>query len=157
MKPHRLLVIVVLLSLRPCISAAQTTTIPLELNPAGLIVHMQINGKDATMIVDTGSTITVLSDRLIKHNPQIKKMSINTPAGPMNAPLKTADLCFGSVLVNNINVLAVDMTPVSQRAGIQIDGLLGLNVLTSQHGTFQIDLRSQSLVLGVRQNASAHF
>jgi predicted aspartyl protease len=158
MKPHRLFLIVVSLCLWPCISTAQTATIPLELNPAGLMVHIHINGKDATMIVDTGSAITVLSDRLIKDQPQIKKMSINTPTGSVSASLKTADLCFGPVLVKSANVLAMDMKPVSRRAGVEIDGLLGLNVLTSQQGAFQIDLRTQALILGARrQNANVHF
>jgi predicted aspartyl protease len=129
-------------------SAAQTTTIPLELDPAGLMVHIQINGQDATVMVDTGSAITVLSDRLMKDRPQIRKMSINTPIGAVNAALKMADLSFGPLMVKGVNVLVVDMKPVSRRAGADIDGLLGLNVLTSQQGAFQIDLKARSLILG---------
>jgi predicted aspartyl protease len=146
---------IVLLCLWPNVSNAQSTTIPLDLNPAGLMVHIQINGKDATMLVDTGSAITTLSDRLIKDRPKIKRMSINTPAGVVDALLKTADLRLGAIVMNGVNVLAVDMKPVSQRAGVEIDGLLGLNALTSQ-GAFQIDLKTQSLVLGAH-NPDASF
>jgi predicted aspartyl protease len=117
--------------------------IPIELNPAGLIVHATINGHPANLIVDTGAVVTTVNPSFLENNAATETISLNTAAGATNVGVHSASVVVGTQQVTT-RVLALDTREVSARAGIQIDGFLGLNVL-AHSGRFAIDVQKRTL------------
>jgi len=122
------------------------TILPIELNPAGILVHTKINGVDATLIIDTGAPVTVVSPRFVKGIPVKQKININTGDGLVRATVRSAEIGLASESAN-VTVVAMPIDNVSERAGTKIDGFLGMNVL-GKKGSFRLDLKAKTLTLG---------
>lgn len=104
------------------------------------IVEVLINGSvPANLIVDTGATMVVLSDRLgrrlgINRNPDLPEIEMSTAGGKVSAPLFVLD----SLKIGSAEVLNVEATTNPYMGGM--DGLLGMSFL----GEFKVEMDRQN-------------
>jgi clan AA aspartic protease (TIGR02281 family) len=113
-------------------------TIPVKPHGQGhFIVEVQINGNiKANLIVDTGATMVILSDRLgeilkVKDNKDLPTMSFNTAGGKVETPL----FILESLKVGNAEVFGLEASTNPNFNG-KVDGLLGMSFL----GEFKLEM-----------------
>jgi len=125
--------------------------IPFEYSRAfGLmLIKVEVNGKPALMVLDTGSNETIVSPRLVivrqldlKYAVSIAKGSGYTGTGVF----ATAVLKVGSLSPKNCQILVVDLSDLSKSLGQEVDGILGMSVL-KEFEIVTVDLRHHKLVL----------
>jgi predicted aspartyl protease len=125
--------------------------IPFEYSRAfGLmLVRVEVNGKPAVMVLDTGSNETIVSPRLVivkqlgsKDAVAMAKGSGYSGAGVV----ATAFLTIGPLNPKNCQILVVDLSGLSKTLGQQVDGILGMSVL-KEFEIVSVDLRRHKLVL----------
>lgn len=119
-------------------------TVPVRFAGRAAIVSALLNHNvNASLIIDTGATVTVISRRLA-NNLSIRPtgtMLGHTVGGPIAAPVaRLASLKIGAAEVNELSVIVHDFSP-----NPSIDGLLGMDFL----GQFQVSLDSQKQLLGL--------
>ena len=137
------------------IAQAQTITVPIEIvpEPKAIFVMAEINGHKVRLLVDTGSLATLalparagLTEGDLHQSTIVKAYDAHT-SRPL--PLVNADVRLGNVLFR-VPVMFDDNLKLPSELG-EIDGLLGLNVLT-QFDSFRIDQKSHTLELsGLRK------
>jgi hypothetical protein len=127
------------------------TIVPLELNSRfGLIVlKVDLDGEPATFVLDTGSSRTILSTRLV-HNrlPSAPKVTSSKGSGYVGSAIAVkATLKIGETVWRDHDFLAMDDLPeISQSLGQKIDGILGQDLLRD-FKTVEIDFRNRRLAL----------
>jgi clan AA aspartic protease (TIGR02281 family) len=100
------------------------------------VVQVLLNGSvTADLIVDTGATMIVLSDRVgerlgIYHNSHLPKIDLNTAGGKVKAPLFVLD----SLKLGEAEISHVEATTNPHMEGM--DGLLGMAFL----GEFKVEM-----------------
>ena len=100
-------------------------------NRAGdyLLVPVQIEGKKRLFAVDTGCSCTVLDKTLISGDP-IKIATIGTTSGVGQIKLYgLSGATIGNIPLVVDQVAALDLKPIQELAGLQIEGLLGMDFL----------------------------
>ena len=127
------------------------TILPLELNSRfGLILlKVQIDGKPATFVLDTGSSRTILSTRFDTHRlPSSPKVTSSKGSGYVGSAISVkVTLKIGEHLWPDHDFLAMnDFPEISQSVGQKIDGILGQDVLR-EFKTVEIDFRHRRLTL----------
>lgn len=120
---------------------------------AAILARVEVNGKPAVMIVDTGSSRTFVS-------PRIAGLDVGTLQGRAHiqegsgvageARWGKATLGFGPHVFRNHRVVVLDLQDVSRSLGQEIDGLLGQDVL-SQFERVVIDFKKRKIALGTRR------
>lgn len=120
---------------------AITHVIKAKTAPGGhYVVEVLINGSiRANLIVDTGATMVVLSDRLgqrlgVNYNSDLPKIGMSTAGGKVEAPLFVLD----SLKIGSAEVLNVETTTNPHMEGM--DGLLGMSFL----GEFKVEMDRQN-------------
>lgn len=104
------------------------------------VVEVLLNGSvPANLIVDTGATMVVLSDRIAKslgvyHNSQLPKIEMSTAGGKVEAPLFVLD----SLKLGDAEVFAVEASTNPHMEGM--DGLLGMTFLSE----FKVEMDRQN-------------
>jgi clan AA aspartic protease (TIGR02281 family) len=104
------------------------------------VVEVIINGSiTANLMVDTGATMVVLSDRIGKRlgvhpNSDLPKIGMNTAGGKVEAPL----FVLNSLKIGSAEVLNVETTTNPYMG--DMDGLLGMSFL----GEFKMEMDRQS-------------
>ena len=113
-----------------------------------MLIRVEVNGKPAVMVLDTGSNETIVSPRLVivkqlssKDGVVMAKGSGYSGAGVV----ATAFLTIGP-LNQNCEILVVDLSGLSKTLGQQVDGTLGTSVL-KEFEIVSVDLRHHKLVL----------
>lgn len=99
-----------------------------------LIAECRLNGVPCNLIVDTAASHTTFDLKFIKkHFPDLPLQDIRmTPGSNVNMtprlfPLKSFSV--GGLLVNDFYGFALDITSIQNNAGMQVDGILGINYL----------------------------
>ena len=124
-----------LLAFMPCHAYAQEkpqkVILPIHATPQGNVLYIEtkLNGKPATLLLDTGSTVSLCDWRICG-----------------KAQKATASLELGSWHTESEEVLPKDLSSISLQAGIRVDGVLGL--LTMVHFrciTFNFEHRTLEL------------
>lgn len=94
----------------------QKIVLPFHATPQGnaLYIETKLNGKPATLLLDTGSTVSLCDWKVCG-----------------KVPKATASLELGSWHTDSEDVRPRDLSSVSLQAGIRVDGVLGL--LTMAH------------------------
>lgn len=89
----------------------QKIVLAIHATPQGnaLYIETKLNGKPATLLLDTGSTVSLCDWKLCG-----------------KAPKATASLELGSWHTDSEDVRPRDLSSVSLQAGIRVDGVLGL-------------------------------
>jgi hypothetical protein len=129
-----------------------TTIVHLALNSRfGLVLlSAEVNGEPATLVLDTGSSRTILHTRFIhtRRLPSAPKLAPSKGSGYVGSavPIKTT-LKIGDILWRDHEFLAMDDLPeISQSLGQRIDGILGQDLLRDFQ-SIEIDFRNHRLVL----------
>lgn len=119
----------------PCHAYAQEkpqkVILPIHATPQGNVLYIEtkLNGKPATLLLDTGSTVSLCDWKICG-----------------KAQKATASLELGSWHTDSEEVLPKDLSSISLQAGMRVDGVLGL--LTMVHFrrmTFNFEHRTLEL------------
>ena len=125
--------------------------IPFEYSRAfGLmLIKVEVNGKPAVMVLDTGSNETIVSPRLVIVKQLSSKEAVAMAKGSGysgTGVIATAFLSIGPVNPRNCQILVVDLSALSKTLGQEVDGILGMSVL-KEFEIVSVDLRHHKLVL----------
>ena len=125
--------------------------IPFEYSRAfGLmLIKVEVNGKPAVMVLDTGSNETIVSPRLVIVKQLSSKDAVAMAKGSGYSGagvVATAFLTIGPLNPKNCEILVVDMSGLSKTLGQQVDGILGMSVL-KEFEIVSVDLRHHKLIL----------
>ncbi|GJL62602.1 MAG: hypothetical protein NPIRA04_12560 [Nitrospirales bacterium] len=143
-------------------SKKQTTTVtsdfeedvivPLEKIGGGWIIAVELNGLySANLLVDTGATVTSLSENLafdmgLTADPRYAPISAETANGTTTAWLtQVQTIRSGEAELKNLQVAILDFSNLSQK---NISGLLGLNFLNNFE--WQLDPEHERLILKLK-------
>ena len=123
--------------------------VPLEKKGGGWIIQVELNGMyDANLIVDTGATITSLSEELafdmgLTPNPNATPISAQTANGTTTAWLThVRTIRSGDAELENFRVAILDFSNLSKG---KVHGLLGLNFLNNFD--WRLDQQNEALIL----------
>jgi hypothetical protein len=126
--------------------------IPFEVsrNFGAILIRAQVNRLPATLVVDTGSSHTILSSELL----QVRPMALEHPDAPAKgsgyvgrAGWAKANLEIGTRTWPDRKVLVMDdFQDLSKSMKQRVDGILGEDVLKEFHSVL-IDYRHHRLVL----------
>ena len=124
-----------------------TITVPVVMNGASVIVPVMFNGGlKANLALDTGATITVVSQRIASHLAlrALGASKVGTVGGVITVPLaRLRSLKVGEAEVHDLVVSIHDFS-----TDPRIEGLLGLDFL--KHFHVSLDARRGLLILGRR-------
>lgn len=134
------------------IKADPPTGIPFEMNRdfGSILISAQVNGRPATLIVDTGSSRTILSVEVLKVNPH----TLENAEGPRQGSglVGTAAWAKATVEVGTLKwpdrkVLVMDdFQNISNNMKKRVDGILGQDILR-EFDLVIIDFKHHRLVL----------
>jgi len=122
----------------------QSTSYSIPVKPHGdghFIVEVQINGNvKANLMVDTGATMVILSERLgeqlgIDNKKDFPSMSFNTAGGKVESPLFVLE----SLKIGKAEVFGLEASTNPNFKGA-VDGLLGMSFL----GEFKVEIDRES-------------
>jgi clan AA aspartic protease (TIGR02281 family) len=113
-----------------------------------IIVTAQLNNKvNASMLVDTGAGVTVISDSLAKKlgidREELKQTIELSVAGGHRLSAKF--ILLDSVKIGDIEAKKVEAAIIEGTPSKGVDGLLGMNFL--KHFSFRIDTEAQKIIL----------
>jgi len=115
-----------------------------------ILVRVEVNGRPAVLIVDTGSSQTIISSEL--GDVATRALRENGVYGHKGSGLtgagvfKTATLRVGAITWRDHRVIVMDMHELSKSLEQEIDGLLGMDFL-SEFGLVVIDSKHHKLIL----------
>jgi predicted aspartyl protease len=126
--------------------------VPFELNRqfGSILVRVHVNGKPAVLLVDTGSSHTLLSADILRVNP----LFLERAAAPVKgsgligiAGWTTATIDLGTISWSNRKVLVMnEFREISKSMKQRVDGILGEDVL-NEFTSVAIDFKNRRLVL----------
>jgi len=114
-----------------------------------MLIKVEVNGKPAVMVLDTGSNETIVSPKLVivKQLDLTHAVSMGKGSGYSGTGVfATAVLKVGSLSPKNCQILVVDLSDLSKSLGQEVDGILGMSVL-KEFEIVTVDLRHHKLVL----------
>ena len=125
--------------------------VPFEFSRAyGLmLIKVEVNGKLAQMVLDTGSNETIVSPRLVIVKQLALKPAVSMAKGSGysgTGVIATAFVKLGALNPKNCQILVVDLSDLSKSLGQDVDGVLGMSVL-KEFEIVTVDLRHHKLVL----------
>ena len=126
--------------------------IPIELTSrfSLVLVRLEVNGRPATLVVDTGSSHTILSTQFL----QLKRLDSDVGANPSkgsglvgNAAWIKATVKAGNEVWRDHEFLAMGVLPdISKAVGQKIDGIVGEDIL-KEFAVVEIDFKHRRLFL----------
>lgn len=128
------------------------TVLSLERSPhfGAILVSVQVNGKPAVLILDTGSNTTILSPEICgleaARLPRAERPRKGT-GFVGDGRWGQATLTIGTVVWKNKRVLVVDTKDISRATQRKIDGILGQDIL-DDFKYVEINLEAKRLTLG---------
>jgi tetratricopeptide (TPR) repeat protein len=135
--------------------ADSTLSLPLRLTSSGFLSgEVELEGIDATLnfIVDTGASISVISDRVAQIDPvkryvRDEKMRVVGSAGITDdvPTFMLPRLTFGKNSRHDITAVALDLDIINEASGFEQAGILGGNFLKNYRLTF--DFKNSKLLL----------
>jgi len=126
--------------------------IPFELNRqfGSILIEVQVDGHAAWLLVDTGSSHTVLSADLLEISPLFfKRAKVRVRGSGLTgtAGWATATIDLGTIQWTNRKVLVMkDFREISDSLRQRVDGILGEDLL-NEFTSVVIDFKSHRLIL----------
>lgn len=120
-----------------------------EASQAAILVRGLADGKPVVLILDTGSSQTILAHDLVRLAPGALDASRFATEGPgmnANGRYTEANLELAGRLWRNRTVVGMNLDEVSKAYGRRIDGLLGQDLLR-EFDRVTIDFRSKRILL----------
>jgi predicted aspartyl protease len=114
-----------------------------------MLIKVEVNGKPAVMVLDTGSNETIVSPSLVIVKQLSSKDAVRMAKGSGysgTGVIATASLSIGPLNPKNCQILVVDLSDLSKTLGQEVDGILGMSVL-KEFEFVTVDLRHRKLVL----------
>lgn len=140
--------IALLLLLAP-LAAADEIELPFELHPRyrGIFINVQIGGRDAWMLVDTGAGSTFVRASLVGIGEAgIARARFRSDIGVEIAHVRLDAWLQLGTWRREVKVGAANLTPLSERYGRTVDGVLGQDVLR-HFSRVTIDFEAKKLIL----------
>jgi hypothetical protein len=127
------------------------TVVPIERSPnfEMILVSVQVNGRPAVLILDTGSNTTILSPEISELNPAHLAHAAPPRKGTgfvEDGRWGQATLTIGTTVWKDKRVLVVDTKEVSLAVRRKIDGVLGQDIL-EEFKYVEINLAEKQLTL----------
>jgi hypothetical protein len=122
-------------------------TIPFDLVNDHVFVRAQVNGVPASLIVDTGSSLSTLGESFAARAGITPIEGFATAAGAATVPVRLSrlrSLALGDLSLGDAMVALIPVDPVSRAEGRSVDGSLGVD-LFARHAV-EIDYRSRTLL-----------
>jgi len=114
-----------------------------------MLIKVEVNGKPAVMVLDTGSNETIVSPKLVIVKQLSPKNALSMAKGSGYSDtgvIATAFLRVGPLNPKNYQILVVDLSDLSKSLGQDVDGILGMSVL-KEFEIVSVDLRRRKLLL----------
>jgi len=114
-----------------------------------MLIKVEVNGKPAVMVLDTGSNETIVSPKLAMIKGLGVKDAVSLAKGSGysgTGVIATAFLRVGPLNPRNCQILVVDLSTLSKSLGQEVDGILGMSVL-KEFEIVSVDLRHHKLIL----------
>ena len=114
-----------------------------------MLIKVEVNGKPAVMVLDTGSNETIVSPRVVIVKQLSSKEAVAMAKGSGysgTGVIATAFLRVGPLNPKNCQILVVDLSDLSKTLGQEVDGILGMSVL-KEFEIVSVDLGHHKLVL----------
>jgi predicted aspartyl protease len=114
-----------------------------------MLIKVEVNGKPAVMVLDTGSNETIVSPRLVIVKQLSSQDAVTLAKGSGysgTGVIATASLSIGPLHPKNCQILVVDLSDLSKTLGQDVDGILGMSVL-KEFEIVSVDLKHHKLVL----------
>jgi predicted aspartyl protease len=114
-----------------------------------VLVKVEVNGRPAVLIVDTGANQTVISSELGDMRPSRLETAVSTNKGSGwngTGVFATATLRVGPISWRNHRVLVMDTRDLSKSFGQKIDGLLGIDFF-KEFEIVVVNLKNHKLIL----------
>jgi clan AA aspartic protease (TIGR02281 family) len=131
-------------------SNTQNILVPLIRSGGSMLVDASINSSPMRFLLDTGASITALSQQSIQRlglEPLNRSIRLNTANGVVSSPLYTArQLNLGSIQIDNLVLAQVDLGQ-----NTRVDGLLGTDVLNASKDRFNYVIDDQKMALIFRK------
>ncbi len=117
-----------------------------------LLVNAKVNGKSASLLLDTGSDRSCLDDGFAAQL-GLKPTATQSIQRPYSTEtgnvLRVGDLSVDSSNIRDVEMIMIDLTPASKALGLHIDGILGSDILRKYRitlnfstGSVKVDLNS---------------
>lgn len=146
--PVRLAVaVVVLCALASAQGSGAGEEIPIERCDVLPVVKVKVAGADMRFLLDTGAT-TILNLKSFSagKSKEIRVDSWKGTAATSAREVSVREIKLGSHVIRDVKLPAIDLSPIGQACGGQIDGILGVDLLDQLGAT--IDLKRQVALLG---------
>ncbi len=113
-----------------------------------LLVTIEVNGKPAHLLLDTGSEFTIISTASAGvTDVELRKASFpNGPGINGDAIWLIADFRFPGLMLDQHRVVVMNLEQVKRIYGKNVDGLLGQDIL-GQFSSVTIDYRNRRMIL----------
>jgi hypothetical protein len=95
-----------------------------------IIIKVEIDGKNFNFLFDTGSMISLISEKVVGDTRKFKKISLTDGSGKdekVNTVKK--DFKLNNILFKEIGFAVIDFEHLNKYSCIQIDGILGANAI----------------------------
>jgi hypothetical protein len=139
------LIAVVLACTLSIAAPATTTTIPFHVESDMLIINVFVDGRSASLILDTGAKSTFLSPESVGMTNTAGVSSLRSNALIVKTMSRHASISLtenGSIFSQPVTV--VNLTELNKRAGSRCDGILGEDFLRNFRA-FTIDYKSNTV------------
>lgn len=134
---------------------AQPVVLPFELRNDLALLHVSVNGHDATLILDSGSGALVLDSAFARVAGVGTRASMSASANG-RTPIRLAQtdsVAVGGALLTNVRTAIVDLSPVTRRLGHDVQGTLGYELFAR----FVVDVDYQSRTVTLMEPADFHY
>jgi len=114
-----------------------------------VLVKLEVNGRPAVLIVDTGANQTIISSELGDMGPRTLESAVSASKGSGwigTGIFATATLKIGSISLRNHRVVVMNTHDLSKSFGQKIDGLLGMDFF-KEFELVVVDLKNHKLIL----------
>jgi ketosteroid isomerase-like protein len=128
-------------------ATARPQEIPLDNCGQLPIVKASVNKRPFQFLLDTGADITLLNVKSFS-SPETAEITMESWTGSAGTPARKVtlrDFTLGEHVLQNLTLLAVDLTPVERSCQKRVDGVLGADMIARLGLT--IDLKNHVAVL----------
>ena len=131
--------------------------IPIERCDLLPVVLVRIDGADMRFLLDTAATTTLNIKSFAKG--RSKKIQISSWSGTAATSAREVflpQLSLGSHRLENLRLPAIDLSPIGQACGGQIDGILGIDLLEKMGTTIDLQRRVARLGVSPKDESEKH-
>jgi hypothetical protein len=126
--------------------------IPLEHCDRLPVVILQVDKEERRFLVDTAATSFLNAHSFTGEHKQVRVQSWNETTALNADDVSINELSFGSEVIQNVKLPAIDLSAISKACGGQLDGILGVDLLERLGVT--IDLERSVARLGASPGRS---